>query len=70
MDGSTNPQAEPIGEARQCPRLLIRAGRGRTGGSTGLDLAVQRGKASGAAGQAAGRRPAEPNPERALPGAG
>jgi hypothetical protein len=47
MDGSTNPQAEPIGEARQCPRLLIRAGRGRTGGSTGLDLAVQRARHQG-----------------------
>jgi hypothetical protein len=49
MDGTTKlgPEAELIGEARERPRLLIRAGRGRTGGSTGLDLAVQRARNQG-----------------------
>lgn len=47
MDGSTKPEAGSEGGARSVPRLLIRAGRGRTGGSTGLDLAVQRGRYQG-----------------------
>ncbi len=33
--------------AKVKPQLFIRAGRGRTGGSTGLDLAIQRGRFQG-----------------------
>ena len=47
MDGSIKPDAETAGEVQTAPRLLIRAGRGRTGGSTGLDLAVQRARYQG-----------------------
>ena len=47
MDGSIKPAAEQGGEVKQAPKLLIRAGRGRTGGSTGLDLAVQRARHQG-----------------------
>jgi hypothetical protein len=49
MDGNIMPEPEPqpTGEATQAPRFLIRAGRGRTGGSTGLDLAVQRARYQG-----------------------
>ena len=40
--------SEPQREAAQVkPCLLIRAGRGRTGGSTGLDLAIQRARHGG-----------------------
>jgi hypothetical protein len=42
MDGSTRPESGPIVDVGHVPRLVIRAGRGRTGGSTGLDLAIQR----------------------------
>lgn len=47
MDGSIKPEVEPIERAGHGPRLLIRAGRGRTGGSTGLDIAIQRARHSG-----------------------
>lgn len=47
MDSDIGMEAEPTAEARHGPRLLIRAGRGRTGGSTGLDLAVQRARHQG-----------------------
>jgi hypothetical protein len=47
MDGNIKAEAEPAGEVHTSPRLLIRAGRGRTGGSTGLDLAVQRARHQG-----------------------
>ena len=36
-----------MGEAKDSPRLLIRAGRGRTGGSTGLDVIIQRARHQG-----------------------
>ena len=47
MDGSIKPQAEPACDAKHKPSWLIRAGRGRTGGSTGLDLALQRARHQG-----------------------
>lgn len=47
MDGAIKPEAELGREATRRPCLLIRAGRGRTGGSTGLDLAVQRARHQG-----------------------
>ncbi len=47
MDGSIKPQAEPAADAKQKTSWLIRAGRGRTGGSTGLDLALQRARHQG-----------------------
>src|SRR5215469_11780594 len=47
MDGSIKPAVEPIERAGYGPRLLIRAGRGRTGGSTGLDIAIQRARHAG-----------------------
>jgi len=43
---SEDTQPEPRGEKTQ-PSLFIRAGRGRTGGSTGLDLAIQRARFQG-----------------------
>jgi hypothetical protein len=39
-------QPDPGSETKK-PDLLIRAGRGRTGGSTGLDLAIQRARYQG-----------------------
>jgi hypothetical protein len=45
---NTSENPEPLPEVAQVkPRLLIRAGRGRTGGSTGLDLAIQRARHQG-----------------------
>lgn len=46
-NGSINPEPERVDGVGTGPRLLIRAGRGRTGGSTGLDLAIQRARHSG-----------------------
>ena len=47
MDGSSMPEGSAVdGQAAKLD-LLIRAGRGRTGGSTGLDLAVQRARYQG-----------------------
>jgi hypothetical protein len=47
MDGSIVPEGSVAdGEGAKLD-LLIRAGRGRTGGSTGLDLAVQRARYQG-----------------------
>jgi hypothetical protein len=47
MDGNIKPEADPVETVGRPLRLLIRAGRGRTGGSTGLDLAVQRARHQG-----------------------
>lgn len=47
MDGVVNAEMELASEAARGPRLLIRAGRGRTGGSTGLDLMIQRARHQG-----------------------
>ncbi len=47
MDGSTVPEGSAVGGDSSKLDLLIRAGRGRTGGSTGLDLAVQRARYQG-----------------------
>ena len=47
MDGGMKRDPESADEAGTGPRLLIRAGRGRTGGSTGLDSAIQRARHSG-----------------------
>lgn len=44
MSENAELQLEP---AKEKPCLLIRAGRGRTGGSTGLDLAIQRARHQG-----------------------
>ena len=46
MDGSIKPETGGVDVVREPPRLLIRAGRGRTGGSTGLDLIIQRARHS------------------------
>lgn len=43
---SKNPELQ-FEAAQEKPCLLIRAGRGRTGGSTGLDLAIQRARHEG-----------------------
>lgn len=42
MDGNIRAEPEQVDGTGTVPRLLIRAGRGRTGGSTGLDMAIQR----------------------------
>ena len=47
MDGGVRLETALVCEVRAAPRLLIRAGRGRTGGSTGLDLIVQRARHQG-----------------------
>ena len=47
MDGSIVPEDSVADGERAKVDLLIRAGRGRTGGSTGLDLAVQRARYQG-----------------------
>ena len=47
MDGSIKPEGPVEGGESAKLDLLIRAGRGRTGGSTGLDLAVQRARYQG-----------------------
>lgn len=44
ISGTAELELEP---ARAKPCLFIRAGRGRTGGSTGLDLAIQRARFQG-----------------------
>ncbi len=49
MNGETNPEAS-VGQLSQVapPRtLVVRRGRGRTGGSTGLDLWIQRARRRG-----------------------
>lgn len=47
MEGITTNGVDEIGAPARSPRLVIRAGRGRTGGSTGLDLIVQRARHQG-----------------------
>src|SRR6516165_5541402 len=47
MDGGVRLETDLVCEVQAAPRLLIRAGRGRTGGSTGLDLAIQRARHQG-----------------------
>lgn len=47
MDGSIKPEGSAAGGDSSRLDLLIRAGRGRTGGSAGLDHAVQRARYDG-----------------------
>ena len=70
MDGSIKPEGPVEGGESAKLDLLIRAGRGRTGGSTGLDLAVQRARHQGRRGQAAGRRSAEQDAQQSVPSQG
>ena len=41
MDGVMTSELDATSAEARSPRLVIRAGRGRTGGSTGLDLIIR-----------------------------